>query len=69
MSNHIKKRDFRRGGSRSFKLPRFRKKRLKSFKTKEAAEKWAKDQGIKNPVIVDMHPYSNTNNKFKVMEQ
>jgi hypothetical protein len=46
MSNHVRQRDEKRGGSRHTKIPRYRKSRPKSFKTEESAKAWAKEQGI-----------------------
>ncbi|MFO7710595.1 MAG: hypothetical protein R6V53_02415 [Candidatus Woesearchaeota archaeon] len=60
MSNHVKQRDYKRGGSRHTKLSRYRKTRPKSFKTKEAAEAWAKQQGLKDYKLVDLHENQNT---------
>lgn len=68
MSNHVKVRDWKRGGSRYCKAPRYRSNRAKTFKTMEAAEAYAKEQGFKKFEIVDMHEGKQTN-KFKVVEQ
>jgi hypothetical protein len=46
MSNHVRQRDYKRGGSRHTNIPRYRKSRPKSFKTEDAAKAWLKEQGI-----------------------
>ncbi|MGM5487567.1 MAG: hypothetical protein ACQESG_01315 [Nanobdellota archaeon] len=65
MSNHVKQRDFKRGGSRHTKVSRYRTTRPKTFRTKEAAEAWAKAQGLTEYKLVDLHENQKTS-KIKV---
>ena len=58
MSNHVKQRDYSRGGSRAHKVPRNRSKRVKTFKTEQAAREWAEQNGIQDYVIQDLKPFS-----------
>jgi hypothetical protein len=48
MSNHVRQRDAKRGGSRGTKVPRFRSKRSKTFKSEESAKSYAEENGIKD---------------------
>ena len=46
MSNHVKIRDWKRGGARAAPKPRRRTARPKTFKTEESANAYAKAHGI-----------------------
>lgn len=67
MSNHVKQRDWKRGGSRHTLVPRYRAKRPKTFKTEEAAKKWADEQGIKKYDIVNIKSPEAETKKLKVV--
>lgn len=67
MSNHVRQRDLKRGGSRHTKVSRYRKKRPKTFKTVESAKRWAEEQGIKSYTLVDLKENSEKSNKIKVV--
>ena len=47
------------------KRGRNRKARPKTFKTKELADAWAKDNGITNYTLVDLKPAAKTH-KFRI---
>ncbi len=66
MSNHVKQRDWKRGGSRCTKVSRFRKKRPKTFKSVEAAHAWAKANNIKDYTLRNMRPDSAKEKKIRV---
>ena len=67
MSNHIRQRDWKRGGSRWTKVPRYRKKRPKTFKSEEAARAWAERQGIKNYKLVNLRSPEAKDKKIRVV--
>lgn len=67
MSNHVKIRDRKRGGSRSEKVSRFRKKRPKTFKTADAAKAYAEKNKLKKFSIVNIREDID-GAKFKVVE-
>ena len=61
MSNHVRIRDAKRGGTRYYKLPRNRAKRSRTFKTEEAAHAWAKANGAKEYTLRNLKsPESST---------
>jgi hypothetical protein len=51
MSNHVKQRDLKRGGSRHTKVSRYRKTRPKTFASEELAKKWAKDNSVTDYIL------------------
>lgn len=67
MSNHVKIRDWKRGGSRSGPKPRRRKIRPKTFKTEEAANSYAKSMGIEKYILVNLRPESASEKKLKIL--
>ncbi len=69
MSNHVKYRDLKRKGSRGTKVPRFRKKRAKTFKTEDAAKKWAEAQGIKKYSLVNIKNDESNIKKLKIVSE
>jgi len=53
-----------------FELPRRnRSKRAKSFKTEEAANKWAESRGVKEYTVKNLRPVGAKDNKFIVVEK
>lgn len=66
MSNHVKIRDRKRGGARSERVSRFRKKRPKTFKTAEAAEAYAKKKGLKDYSVINIREHFG-GTKFKIV--
>ena len=52
-----------------YQKSRNRKKRSKTFKTKENAEKYAKSLGLNDYEIQDMQPQSSKRNKFRIIQQ
>lgn len=67
MSNHVKKRDKMRGGSRYETVPRNRKTRPKTFTTEESAKVWAKKMGITAFTLKDMTFENSPKKKIKVV--
>lgn len=67
MSNHVKMRDLKRGGSRWTKVSRNRKVRSKTFSSEEGANTWAKSQGFEKFSLVNMKTESSTIKKIKVV--
>jgi hypothetical protein len=69
MSNHVRQRDKRRGGSRSAKAARGRAKRPKTFKSEDAAKKWAEKQDMKKFHVVNIRNSEASSKKLKVVAQ
>ncbi|MFH0979120.1 MAG: hypothetical protein V1837_07530 [Candidatus Woesearchaeota archaeon] len=67
MSNHVFIRDFQRGGSRSEHTPRGRASRPKTFKTEDAANKWAEQKGLKNFTLVNLKNEESSTKEIKVV--
>jgi hypothetical protein len=67
MSNHVKQRDWKRGGSRWTKVSRYRAKRLKTFKSEKSAKAWAETQGIKNYTLVNLKSPESAEKKIKIV--
>ncbi len=67
MSSHVRIRDFNRGGSRGTPLPRYRKSRPKTFKTEEAAKKYAETKGLKEYKLVNMKSPESKDKKIKIV--
>lgn len=63
MSFHTKKKDVLLHRGRS------RKRRPKTFRTEEAAKKWAKEKGLKDYELVDMKNPGSKKKKIKVVEK
>ncbi|MFC1754012.1 hypothetical protein ACFL96_11590 [Thermoproteota archaeon] len=63
MSYHTKKKPI------LLKRGRNRKRRPKTFKTSEAAKKWAEENKIKSYVIVNTKSTDSKMSKFKVVEK
>jgi len=66
MSNHVRIRDAKRGGSRGTKIPRGRKVRPKTFKTEESAKKYAEEQGIKAYKLENLKSTESQTKKFRI---
>ncbi len=66
MSNHVKIRDRMRGGARSEHVSRFRKTRPKTFKTQEAAQKYAETKGLKDFKIENIRE-DTSGSKYRVV--
>jgi hypothetical protein len=69
MSNHVRQRDKRRGGSRSAKAARCRATRPKTFKSEEAAKKWAESQKITKYSIVNLKNPESASRKLRVVPE
>jgi hypothetical protein len=67
MSNHVRIRDTKRGGSRCQKVPRNRKSRDKTFSSVKAADTWAKLNKIENYAIVNLKNDSSSKKKIKIV--
>ena len=67
MSNHVRQRDMKRGGSRSCKADRGRAKRPKTFRTEAAAKKWAEAQKLKSFKIVNLKSDESKSQKLRVV--
>ena len=67
MSNHVKRRDWRRGGSRSAPKPRRRKSRPKTFRNEESAIAYAKKEGIVKYTLVNLKSESASDKKLRLV--
>ena len=67
MSNHVRIRDWKRGGARAAPKPRRRKARPKTFKTEESANAYAKKMGIKDYKIENLKNESKSTNKLRII--
>jgi hypothetical protein len=67
MSNHVRQRDRRRGGSRSLKAARGRQARPKTFSTEAAAKKWAENQGMKKFNVINLKSEESSFKKLRVI--
>lgn len=67
MSNHVRIRDAKRGGSRGTHLSRYRKPRPKTFKSEESAKKYADEKGLKDYTLVNMKSPESTLKKIKIV--
>jgi hypothetical protein len=67
MSNHVKIRDWKRGGARSAPKPRRRSVRPKTFKTEEAAKAYASEQGLENYRLENMKADSASTKKLRIL--
>ncbi len=67
MSNHVRIRDLKRGGARSAPKPRRRKARPKTFKTEDAANIYAKSQGIEKYELENIKPDSALVKKIRIL--
>lgn len=68
MSNHVRNRDMKRGGSRNTKVSRYRRSRPKSFKTEEAAKRWAEDQGLKDYTLKNLRSAEASTKKIIIIK-
>jgi len=66
MSNHVRIRDWKRGGARSAPKPRRRKARPKTFKSEEAAHAYAKANDITKYSLENMRLDSAGDKKIRV---
>ena len=69
MSNHVRIRDAKRGGSRGTHLGRYRKSRPKTFKTEELAKKYAEAQGLKDYTLVNSKSPESKEKKLRIVSQ
>ncbi|MCB9362200.1 hypothetical protein H6504_02080 [Candidatus Woesearchaeota archaeon] len=67
MSNHVRQRDEKRGGSRCQLVSRYRKIRAKTFSSEEAAKTWAKEQGIEKYTLENLKSSEATTKKIRVV--
>jgi hypothetical protein len=67
MSNHVRQRDRKRGGTRSLKAARGRAKRPKTFSSEESAKKWAESQKMKNYSLVNLKSPEASGKKLRVV--
>ena len=68
MSNHVKQRDLKRGGSRSCKAARGRAIRPKTFSNEDSAKKWAEKKGVKSYLLKNLKSPESKTKKLKVVE-
>ena len=67
MSNHVRIRDWKRGGARAAPKPRRRKARPKTFKSEEAANAYAKANGIAKYSLENMRLDSASEKKVRIV--
>ena len=67
MSNHVRIRDLKRGGARAAPKPRRRKARPKTFKSEDAANAYAKAQGIDKYHLENIKPETASVKKIKIV--
>ena len=67
MSNHVRIRDWKRGGARSAPKPRRRKARPKTFKNEEAAHAYAKANSIAKYSLENLRLDSAENQKIRIV--
>ncbi|MCK5025793.1 MAG: hypothetical protein KAS15_04330 [Nanoarchaeota archaeon] len=67
MSNHVRIRDWKRGGARSAPKPRRRKARPKTFKSEESAHAYAKANDITKYSLDNIRLGSAENKKIRIV--
>ena len=68
MSNHVRIRDWKRGGARAAPKPRRRKARPKTFKSEEAANAYAKANSIAKYSLENMRLASASEKKVRIVK-
>ena len=69
MSNHVKIRDWKRGGARAAPKPRRRKARPKTFKSEESAHAYAKANSIAGYTLKNLKAESGSVKKIRIEVQ